>query len=84
MNIHAVRVKIDTCPPTQQRVGRYMLRHGSDIPFLSVRKLASRSGVTPSTVMRLIKSLRLENYPSLQEIFRREYLGGITRSNHTQ
>ena len=75
MNIHAVRVKIDTCPPTQQRVGRYMLRHGSDIPFLSVRKLASRSGVTPSTVMRLIKSLRLENYPSLQEIFRREYLG---------
>jgi DNA-binding MurR/RpiR family transcriptional regulator len=75
MNIHAIRAKIEGCPPTQQRVGRFMLRHGSDIPFLSVRQLAARSGVTPSTVMRLVKSLRLDNYQSLQSIFRREFLG---------
>lgn len=75
MNIHAIRAKIEGCPPTQQRVGRFMLRHGSEIPFLSVRQLATRSGVTPSTVMRLIKSLRLESYQSLQTIFRREFLG---------
>ena len=75
MNIHAIRAKIEECPPTQQRVGRFMLRHGSDIPFLSVRQLAERSGVTPSTVMRLVKSLRLETYQSLQTIFKREFLG---------
>ncbi|MGB2317159.1 MAG: MurR/RpiR family transcriptional regulator [Litorivicinaceae bacterium] len=75
MNIHAIRAKIEDCPPTQQRVGRFMLRHGPDVPFLSVRKLAACSGVTPSTVMRLIKSLRIDSYNSLQTIFRKEFLG---------
>ena len=75
MNIHAMRAKIEGCPSTQQRVGRFMLRHGADVPFLSVRQLAVRSGVTPSTVMRLVKSLRLDNYQTLQSIFRREFLG---------
>ena len=75
MNIHAIRAKIEGCPPTQQRVGRFMLRHGPDVPFLSVRKLAACSGVTPSTVMRLIKSLRIDSYNSLQTIFRKEFLG---------
>jgi DNA-binding MurR/RpiR family transcriptional regulator len=75
MNIHAMRAKIEGCPSTQQRVGRFMLRHGTDVPFLSVRQLAIRSGVTPSTVMRLVKSLRLDNYQTLQSIFRREFLG---------
>ena len=75
MNIHAMRAKIEECPSTQQRVGRFMLRHGADVPFLSVRQLAVRSGVTPSTVMRLVKSLRLDNYQTLQSIFRREFLG---------
>ena len=75
MNIHAIRAKIEGFPPTQQRVGRFMLRHGSDVPFLSVRQLAACSGVTPSTVMRLIKSLRIDSYNSLQTIFRKEFLG---------
>ena len=75
MNIHAIRAKIEGFPPTQQRVGRFMLRHGSDVPFLSVRQLAACSGVTPSTVMRLIKSLRIDSYNSLQAIFRKEFLG---------
>ena len=75
MNIHAIRAKIEGCPPTQQRVGRFMLRHGPDVPFLSVRQLAACSGVTPSTVMRLIKSLRIDSYNSLQTIFRKEFLG---------
>ena len=75
MNIHAIRAKIEGFPPTQQRVGRFMLRHGPDVPFLSVRKLAACSGVTPSTVMRLIKSLRIDSYNSLQTIFRKEFLG---------
>ncbi len=52
-----------------------MLRHGPDVPFLSVRQLAACSGVTPSTVMRLIKSLRIDSYNSLQTIFRKEFLG---------
>ena len=75
MNIHAIRAKIEGCPPTQQRVGRFMLRHGPDVPFLSVRQLAACAGVTPSTVMRLIKSLRIDSYNSLQTIFRKEFLG---------
>ena len=75
MNIHAIRAKIEGFPPTQQRVGRFMLRHGPDVPFLSVRQLAACSGVTPSTVMRLIKSLRIDSYNSLQTIFRKEFLG---------
>lgn len=75
MNIHAIKAKIESCPPTQQRVGRYLLRHGAEIPFLSVRELAARSGVTPSTVMRLMKSLRFAGYSDLQTVFRREYLG---------
>ena len=75
MNIHAIRAKIEGFPPTQQRVGRFMLRHGPDVAFLSVRQLAACSGVTPSTVMRLIKSLRIDSYNSLQTIFRKEFLG---------
>ena len=77
MNIHAIRAKIEGFPPTQQRVGRFMLRHGPDVPFLSVRQLAACSGVTPSTVMRLIKSLRIDSYNSLQTIFRKEFLGPL-------
>jgi len=36
MNIRAIKAKIESCPPTQQRVGRYLLRHGAEIPYQEV------------------------------------------------
>jgi DNA-binding MurR/RpiR family transcriptional regulator len=78
MNVHALKARIDSLPRTQQIVGRYLLRHGSDIPFLSVRELSSRAGATPSTVMRLVKSCRFEGYKALQESFKTHFINNAS------
>lgn len=57
-------------------VARFVLGHPYDVAFASAREVAERSGVSTTTVMRLVNDLGFESYAAFQQLFRAELLRG--------
>ncbi len=57
-------------------VAKFVLGHPYDVAFASAREVAERSGVSTTTVMRLVNDLGFENYAAFQQLFRAELLRG--------
>ncbi|MGF6257410.1 MurR/RpiR family transcriptional regulator [Ensifer sp. LBL] len=57
-------------------VAKFVLAHPYDVAFSSAREVAVRSGVSTTTVMRLVSDLGFDTYASFQQLFRAELLRG--------
>lgn len=57
-------------------VAKFALSHPYEVAFASAREVASRAGVSTSTVMRLINDLGFEKYAAFQQLFREELRRG--------
>ena len=57
-------------------VAKFVLAHPSDVAFASAREVAERSGVSTTTVMRLVGYLGFESYAAFQRLFRAELIRG--------
>jgi DNA-binding MurR/RpiR family transcriptional regulator len=56
--------------PTEQRLGRFVLEHTDEVPFLSTAELSERTGVSTASVTRFAQRLGYEGYPHLQREIR--------------
>lgn len=82
--IHKLRQQIELLPGVQQQLGRFVLRHGSEVPFLSVRSLAQRANVAPATVTRLSHALGFPGYRELRAFFKAVFYQKQTSNTRTQ
>lgn len=57
-------------------VAKFVLAHPYDVAFASAREVAERSGVSTTTVMRLVSDLGFESYAAFQRLFRAELMRG--------
>ncbi|WDZ79271.1 MurR/RpiR family transcriptional regulator (plasmid) [Ensifer adhaerens] len=57
-------------------VAKFVLAHPYETAFASAREVAIQSGVSTTTVMRLVSDLGFETYASFQQLFRAELLRG--------
>lgn len=74
MNRFVLARKVEKLPRKQLVVGRFALRHGGEVPFITVRQLAARTGVTGATVVRCCRSLGFYRYSDLQDCCRSLFL----------
>lgn len=58
-----VAEKIPSMSKAQEKIAKYILSHPNSIPFLTVEKLASLSGVSIATVTRFVTFLGYKGYP---------------------
>ena len=67
-----------TMSQRQAQLGRYILHHITEVPFLSAAELADRAGVSEPTVIRFSRSLGYTGYQDLRkeaQKFIKAYLG---------
>lgn len=58
-----VAEKMPSMSKAQEKIAKYILSHPNSIPFLTVEKLASLSGVSIATVTRFVTFLGYKGYP---------------------
>lgn len=61
--------------PQLRQAARHVLDNPEDVALLSMRGLAGRAGVQPSTMVRLAKSFDFDSFQSFQEPFQRRLRG---------
>lgn len=61
--------------PRLRQAARYMLGQPDDVALSSMRRVAERAGVHPSTMVRLAQALSYPGYDELREPFRRHLTG---------
>lgn len=64
--------------PQLRQAARYVLDRPDDVALSSMRRVAARAGVHPSTMVRLAQALAFPGYTALREPFR-QYLRGERR-----
>jgi DNA-binding MurR/RpiR family transcriptional regulator len=55
--------------PQLQRAARYVLEHPEEIALSSMRRVATKAGVTPSTMVRLAREVGLAGYEAFRSPF---------------
>ncbi len=63
--------RFDGLTPQLQIAARYILGAPDDVALYSMRKIASRAGVKPATMIRLAAKLSFENYNDFRDKFRK-------------
>lgn len=58
--------------PQLRKAADYVLENPVDIALLPIRKVSDEAGVTPSTMMRLAKSVGFERYNHFKDVFKLE------------
>lgn len=56
----------DGLPPQQQAIATFLLEHSGEIPFLPIPTIASRTGASEATVVRLAQRLGFEGFAELK------------------
>jgi len=73
VNQHSLYLKIkelfDKLPKQVRRAASFVLDHPHEVAVMSMREQARLANIPPSTMTRLAKSLGLEGYDDLREIF---------------
>lgn len=74
--------------PQLRQAARYVLDRPDDVAFNSMRQLAARAGVHPSTLVRLAQALDYAGFVEFREPFRDRLRGGpggyVDRARHLQ
>jgi len=65
-----LEARFPTLSPQLQRAVRYVLEHPEEIALNSIRNIAAKAGVTPSTLMRLAREVELAGYDAFRAPFR--------------
>jgi len=60
---------VDQLSPQLRRAARSLLAQPDRVAVQTIRETAAQAGVTPATLVRLAKSLKLPGYPALKRIF---------------
>lgn len=55
--------------PQLRKAAGYILDHGDEVAFQSVRGTAAAAGVTPSTLVRLVKKLGFGSHESFRQVY---------------
>ena len=80
--------RFEKLSPQLQIGARYILDSPADVAVYSMREIASRAAVKPSTMVRLADKLGFENYNLLRDAFRSRYAdptgGYAARARHLQ
>ncbi len=61
--------------PQLRQAARHVLDYPEDVALLSMRRLAGRAGVQPSTMVRLAKFFEFDSFPAFQEPFQHQLRG---------
>lgn len=61
--------------PQLRQAARHVLDYPEDVALLSMRRLAGRAGVQPSTMVRLAKSFDFDSFQAFQEPFQHQLRG---------
>lgn len=61
-----------------RKAARFLLDHPDDVALVSMRVLAARSGVTPTTFVRLARRLGFDDWATLRRPFENRLRGGST------
>jgi len=62
--------------PRQQQAARYIVDNPEEVALRSMRAVAGRAGVDPSTMVRLAQDLGYSGYDELRECYRRKLVVG--------
>ncbi len=62
--------------PRQQQAARYIVDNPEEVALRSMRAMAGRAGVDPSTMVRLAQDLGFSGYDDLRECYRRKLVVG--------
>ncbi len=63
--------RYDGFPPQLRRAARYVRDHPQDVALNSLRAIAGKAGVSPTSMTRLMQALKFENFDEFQEQHRR-------------
>jgi DNA-binding MurR/RpiR family transcriptional regulator len=66
-----INQRYDGFSPQLRRAARYVRDHPQDVALNSLRGLASKAGVSPTSMTRLMQALQFENFDEFQEMHRR-------------
>lgn len=61
-----------------RKAARFLVDHPDDVALVSMRELAARTGVTPTTFVRLARRLGFEDWAALRRPFENRLRGGST------
>lgn len=61
-------------PPRLQVAAKYIVDHGNDFAFDTIRETATRIGISPNSLVRLAQHLGFENFDQLRQPFRQALL----------
>ena len=82
MNYEAVQGRILAQLPAMstelRKAARFLVDHPDDVALVSMRVLASRSAVTPTTFVRLARRLGFEDWATLRKPFENRLRSGAT------
>lgn len=63
----SIQTKLSSLSTNERKVGQYVLANPEEIILLSTQKIAEKSGVSPATVIRFVKSIGLDGVPQLKQ-----------------
>ena len=66
--------------PQLAKAATFLLDHPDDVAFDTLRTLASRAGVSPSTFVRLAQSLGLPSFSNLRKLFEQRLVSNASAS----
>lgn len=64
----------DSLSPRLQVAAKYIVDHGNDFAFDTIRESAARIGISPNSLVRLAEHLGFENFDQLRQPFRQALL----------
>lgn len=68
--LESIRSALADLPAAQRRLAEIVLENPAQVAFLSSHDLAARTGASPSTVVRLARSLGYSGFPAFQAALR--------------
>ncbi len=68
--------RFNSLSPRQQQAARYIVDNPEEIALRSMRAVAGRAGVDPSTMVRLAQDLGFSGYDDMRECYRRKLMVG--------
>jgi DNA-binding MurR/RpiR family transcriptional regulator len=67
-----ISISHDKMSVSHRRIAAYLLEHPDDVALCSMREIAGRLKMDPSTFVRFAKKLSFSGYAELRDIFRKE------------
>ncbi len=71
--VDQIRERYSTLSPTEQRIAKHYMQHGSVMVFASASQVARRLGVSTSTIVRFAQQFGYSGYVEFQERMQAEY-----------